>query len=226
MINLVLFAGGKGTRLGSLSKEIPKPMLIVNGKPLIHRVIDLYYGLVDKIIICAGYKSKTIEDYFSNMDNVFVIDTGEETGTAKRLELVKKHITSDIFFLNYSDALSDVNIKDLVKFHKSKKSDLTILSVNPPTMFGLVESDQTGRVTKFQEKTPIQNVYINGGFFVCSKSLLEIFTEIDDHVMFEDQYIFSKLINKNIYTHKHNGFWQCVDTIKDLNILSKKVKDV
>ena len=217
--NLVLFAGGKGTRMGSLSEKIPKPMIMVNGKPLIDRVIDLYDGMINKVIICAGYKHYIIEEYFKENNFVEVINTGLDSGTAKRLSKISHLIETETFFLNYSDAISDVSISDMLRFHEEKKSALTMLSVNPPTTFGVIESDKNEKILRFDEKKNINNIFINAGFFICNKSIIKTVSNVAEEMMFEDPCVMKRIINQGSYSYKYNGFWQCADTIKDIKIL-------
>jgi glucose-1-phosphate cytidylyltransferase len=226
----VIFAGGYGTRIADVTKNLPKPLLDIGGRPMIAHIIDIFlqYNLKNFLIL-TGYKSSEIEYYFKNNKNKYqgvkinCVFTGIKTLTGKRLEMVKNQLEED-FFLTYSDGLSDVNLKKLENFHKKHKKFATVTAVRPPARFGEL-SLAKNKVILFEEKPQLQKGWINGGFFILKKEFLKFVSK--KNIMFEREPIINATKNNQLMAYKHEGFWQCLDTKRDfdnLNILIRKKK--
>ena len=239
----VILAGGLGTRLSEVTNIKPKPMVEIGGKPILWHIMKIYssYGF-NEFIICCGYKGYMIKEYFSNyflhqsdvtfnMSNneiethekrsepwkVTLIDTGLDTMTGGRIKRIGKYLENEEnFFLTYGDGLSDVNIKELLDFHKSNGKLATLTATLPPGRFGALEFDGN-LVRKFKEKPKGDGARINGGFFVLSPKILDYLE--DDSTIWEQEPL-EKLANEgNLTAFKHDGFWQPMDTLKDKNYL-------
>lgn len=224
-MKVVILAGGKGTRLSEYTKLIPKPMMKIVKVPIIVRIIKYYqkFGFKD-FIIATGYKKKVIEQYFSknlNNLNIKTIDTGLNSMTGGRIKFLKNFLNST-FLLTYGDGLSNVNLKKLIKFHKKNKYFVTLTAVRPPARFGGIKISGK-RVKYFKEKSKLDEGWINGGFFVMEP---KIFGYIKNSKTILEQYPLEKLSSqKKLGAYKHNGFWQCVDTIRDKELLEMAVKN-
>jgi len=179
----VILAGGRGTRLNEETKNIPKPMVKIGGKPILWHIMKIYssYG-INEFIICCGYKKEIIENYFKrynspkNKENwkVTFIDTGKESMTGGRLKRVKRLISNEkFFFFTYGDGLSDINIKQLINFHLKNKKLATVTAVRPPGRYGVLNI-KNSMVKKFSEKAKGGDGYINGGFFILSPKVLNL----------------------------------------------------
>lgn len=222
----VILAGGKGTRISEISKDIPKPMIKILGKPIIYRIMEHYsnYGFRD-FIIAAGYKKKIISNFFKNKKiknwNVKVIDTGLNTMTGGRLKRLKKYINEKNFMMTYGDGLSNVNLKKLVNHHIKHKKYATLTAVRPPARFGAIKLNNN-RVSYFKEKSKLDEGWINGGFFVFNKKIFDFIKGDKTYLEREPLQKISK--NNQLFAFKHEGFWQCMDTLRDKEILEKKIK--
>jgi|TARA_Y100000768_G_scaffold25686_1_gene17335 glucose-1-phosphate cytidylyltransferase len=222
----VILAGGKGSRISELSKDIPKPMINVLGKPILIKIMQHYsnYGFND-FIIAAGYKKEVIKKYFKFNKfknwNIEVVDTGLNTMTGGRIKRLKKYINDKTFMLTYGDGLSDVNLEKLLKVHKKSKKIATLTAVRPPARFGAIKIFKN-RVSYFKEKSKLDEGWINGGFFVLEPTIFKFIK--GDKSFFEREPLqkISKL--KQLYAFKHKGFWQCMDTLRDKEILEKALK--
>ena len=222
----VILAGGKGSRISELSKDIPKPMINVLGKPILIKIMQHYsnYGFND-FIIAAGYKKEVIKRYFNFNKfknwNIEVVDTGLNTMTGGRIKRLKKYINDKTFMLTYGDGLSDVNLEKLLKVHKKSKKIATLTAVRPPARFGAIKIFKN-RVSYFKEKSKLDEGWINGGFFVLEPTIFKFIK--GDKSFFEREPLqkISKL--KQLYAFKHKGFWQCMDTLRDKEILEKALK--
>ena len=222
----VILAGGKGSRISELSKDIPKPMINVLGKPILIKIMQHYsnYGFND-FIIAAGYKKEVIKKYFKFNKfknwNIEVVDTGLNTMTGGRIKRLKKYINDKTFMLTYGDGLSDVNLEKLLKVHKKNKKIATLTAVRPPARFGAIKIFKN-RVSYFKEKSKLDEGWINGGFFVLEPTIFKFIK--GDKSFFEREPLqkISKL--KQLYAFKHEGFWQCMDTLRDKEILEKALK--
>ena len=223
-LKVVILAGGKGTRLKEHTKFIPKPMVKVLGKPIILHIIEHYqkFGL-KKFIIASGYKSKIIKDFFKNNKNIKVIYTGKDTLTGGRLKKLKDYV-SDTFFLTYGDGLSNINIKSLLKFHNSHKKIATITAVHPISRFGEINLNSKNMVLNFNEKPQVKNDWINGGFFIFNRDIFK-YLRSDQEIL--EKYPLQKLAKKReLKAFKHKKFWHCIDTIRDIEIVSDLLKIV
>ena len=216
----VILCGGKGTRLREITENIPKPLVEIGGRPIIWHLMKIYsnYGF-NEFILCLGYKGDIIKEYFKDGKewDITFVDTGQETNTGGRIKKIEKYIKGDTFFANYADGLANINLKELLEYHKSKKKAATLTTVNPLSQFGIIEVDNDGAILKFKEK-PLLNQWINGGFFVFNK---EIFNYLDENSVLEKR-PFEKLADKRqITAYKFNGFWMCMDTFKDTQTLNE-----
>jgi glucose-1-phosphate cytidylyltransferase len=224
-MKVVILAGGLGSRLSEYTKILPKPMVKVLGTPIIVRIIKNYvkYGFKE-FLIASGYKSKIIEKYFQkNHKNlkIRVVNTGLKTMTGGRIKRLSKILNNESFLLTYGDGVSNVNIKNLVKFHKKKKNLVTLTAVRPPARFGGVRISGS-KVKYFKEKSSLDEGWINGGFFVVESKFLN-FIKNDLTVLERGPLERVCKLNK-LGAYKHQGFWQCLDTIRDKIILEQKLK--
>ena len=216
-MKLVIFAGGFGTRISEETDKIPKPMVRIGKYPILWHIIKYYsiFGF-SEFIICGGYKVEIIKKYFNNYKNkknwnVKVINTGKNSNTGERLKKVKKYITSS-FCLPYGDGLSNVDINKLLKFHKKNKLIATLTATKPSPHFGKVIF-KGNKVSKFLEKDPKKESWINGGFLVCEK---KIFNYINKKNSIFELDILSLLVKKGqLSAYKHYDFWYCMDTLRD-----------
>ena len=226
-MKVVILAGGLGTRISELTKIVPKPMIKVVGKPLIHRIIDHYYSFGHKeFYIALGYKGELIQKYFKSCKlkkgiQINCIKTGKKTMTGGRIKRLSKYLKSD-FLLTYGDGLSNVNLDKLVKFHKKKRKLVTVTAVRPPARFGTIKiiKDQ---VKYFKEKNHLDEGWINGGFFVMNPNFIKF---INNDQTFLEREPFEKITKKKQFVaYKHKGFWHCMDTLRDKEILEKKIRN-
>ena len=235
----LILAGGKGTRMGSVTEKIPKPMVKLKGKTIMLRIMEHYSrNGINEFIILAGFKQEVIKEYFINLTSYYndivldyktnncnilgtnymdwkvtVVNTGDETQTGGRISRVKEHLKEeDIFHITYGDGLSDVDPKKVEETLIRNNSILTMTSVHPRAKFGeLIKSGDL--VTKFEEKPELTQGLINGGFMVASN---ELFKYIDGDEMLEKEPM-QRLIEKNkLSSYSHEGYWKCFDTKKDV----------
>jgi len=215
---LVILAGGLGTRLAEETKKKPKPMVEIGGKPILWHIIKHYehYGFKN-IIICSGYKGAMIKNFFKK--NIFkdikinVIDTGLNSLTARRLIKIKK-ILPENFCLTYGDAVADINIKKLVRFHFDKNSIFTISGVIPVSKYGSIKYDRGNKIIKFMEKSDFIDNFVSGGYFVLNKKIFK-FINNKKNLMLEKEPMTKIAKTGKMYIYKHYGFWQCMDTLRD-----------
>ncbi len=225
-MKVVILAGGLGTRLSEYTKSIPKPMVKINGKPILLHIIEHYlkYGF-DNFYIALGYKGKIIKQYFKNIKNlkykVHLIETGLNTMTGGRLKRLKKKIGNETFLLTYGDGISDVNLNQLVKFHKKNKKLITLTAVRPPARFGAIKIIGN-KVKTFKEKSKLDEGWINGGFFVIEPKFLNYIK--GDSTFLERDPLEQASRKKQLFAYKHNGFWQCMDTKRDKDYLERILK--
>jgi len=229
-MKVVLLAGGFGTRLSEYTKTIPKPMVKINGKPIIFHIMKHYakYGFKD-FHIALGYKSNVIKKYFKK--NFFdwkinLIETGNNTMTGGRLKKLKNFLGDDTFMMSYGDGLSNINLKKLLKFHQKNKKLVTLTAVRPPARFGAIKI-KNDHVVYFKEKSVLDEGWINGGFFVMETRFLDFIK--NDQTYLEREPLVKATKNKQLVAFKHKGFWQCMDTKRDKDNLeqilkSKKIK--
>ncbi|GAB6194413.1 glucose-1-phosphate cytidylyltransferase [Desulfocastanea catecholica] len=240
-MKVVILAGGYGTRISEESQIRPKPLVEIGDMPIIWHIMKIYssYGLND-FIVCCGYKGFMIKEFFSNyylqksnvtfdlknnlmeMHNcdaepwkVTLVDTGKDVMTGGRLKRIKSYLDGDTFCLTYGDGVSDINISELISFHKRQKNVLaTLTAVQPPGRFGaLVLHEEQDIITHFQEKIKGDGAWINGGFFVLEPEILDYIE--GDATSFEKEPLFNLAREKKLAAYRHNGFWQPMDTLRD-----------
>jgi glucose-1-phosphate cytidylyltransferase len=226
-MKVVILAGGLGTRISEYTKTIPKPMIKVCGKPIIHRIIDHYvkYGHTE-FYIALGYKGEVIKNYFKKQKvdkkiKINLIDTGKNTMTGGRLKRLKKFLDKK-FLLTYGDGLSSVNLKKLINFHNKNKKLITLTAVRPPARFGVIKIN--GKIVEyFREKNSLDAGWINGGFFVIEPKFIDLIK--NDQTFLEQEPFKISTKRKQLLAYKHKGFWQCMDTLRDKEILENKIKE-
>jgi len=243
-MKVVILAGGYGTRLSEETATIPKPMIEIGGRPLLWHLMKSFssYG-ISEFIIALGYKGEIIKHYFlqypqlnSNLKidlatgnietekeiaenwQIDLADTGQETMTGGRLKRLR-HKLDGTFIFTYGDGLSNVNINELVKFHKSHGKLATVTAVNPVSRFGFLNLGENNRVLSFAEKPDYKNDLINGGFFVLEPEAVDY---IDGDAVSWECEPCERLVNAGeMMAYHHSGFWQCVDTLHELRLLRK-----
>ncbi|WP_263381301.1 glucose-1-phosphate cytidylyltransferase [Granulicella arctica] len=236
----VILAGGLGTRISEETSVRPKPMVEIGGRPILWHILKMYsqHGIFD-FVICLGYKGYVIKEYFANYflhtadvtfhmtDNrmevhgnttepwhITLVETGAETGTGGRLKKVASHVANeDAFCMTYGDGVSDVNITESIKFHKSHGKLATLTAVQPVARFGMlgIEGDE---IHTFQEKPSSDLGWLNGGFFVLSPKVLETIPD-EPSTMWEREPLERIASEHNLHAYRHSGFWQPMDTLRD-----------
>jgi len=249
-MKVLILAGGFGTRLSEETGLRPKPMVEIGGMPILWHIMKIYssYGF-NEFVILLGYKGNVIKEFFSNyflyqsnvtfdlknntMDihhnasepwKVTLLETGLKTFTGGRIKKAQSYIGNNDFMLTYGDGVSDVNISDLVTFHKSHGKNISMTAVQPAGKYGALDIKLDNSISSFKEKPKGDGAWINGGFFVCKP---EVFDYIDDEnsPMFEEEPL-SKLANSNqLAAFKHSGFWQPMDTLRDKEMLCRLWED-
>ncbi|RMG60555.1 MAG: glucose-1-phosphate cytidylyltransferase [Bacteroidetes bacterium] len=245
----VIYAGGFGTRISEESGVKPKPMVEVGGKPILWHILKTYshYGIND-FVICCGYKGYVIKEYFSNyflhmsdvtfdMANnsmevhrkyaepwrVTLVDTGLNTMTGGRLKRVAEYVKDEAFCLTYGDGVSDVNIAELIAFHKAQGTMATLTAVQQPGRFGAFSlKEEDTLITNFREKPKgdgHDNAMINGGYFVCEPGVFDLIE--GDETVWEREPMEELAHTGNLSAYKHFGFWQPMDTLRDKNLLEE-----
>jgi glucose-1-phosphate cytidylyltransferase len=239
-MKVVILAGGRGTRISEETGVLPKPMIEIGGKPIIWHIMKLCscYGLND-FIICLGYKGYMIKEYFSHyfmhMSDITIdlsknetkihttvsepwkitlVDTGLETMTGGRLKRVQKYVGNESFMLTYGDGLADVNMQKLVDFHKAGKCLATLTAIQNSGRFGVLDLSQEAKVVSFLEKPINEGGWINGGFFVLEPEVFD-FINSGDATVWEREPLEELAKNGKLCAYKHNGFWNCMDTLRD-----------
>ena len=221
-MKVVILAGGFGTRLSEYTKVLPKPMVTVNGKPILLHIMKQYakYGYKD-FYVATGYKKEIISKYFKKKFfdwNIKLIDTGKNTMTGGRLKRLKEHLGKETFFMTYGDGVSNINIKNLLKFHRKNKKFVTLTAVRPPARFGVLKI-KGKMVNYFREKSKLDENWINGGFFVMEPDFFKYLK--NDKTILEKKPLEKVANAKQLAAFKHEGFWQCMDTKKDRDLLNK-----
>lgn len=224
-MKVVILAGGMGTRISEYTKTIPKPMIKVGNKPIIYHIMKHYskYGYKN-FYIALGYKGHVIKKYFRKKFfdwNINLVETGKNTMTGGRLKRLTKILGKDRFMMTYGDGLSNVNLNKLLKFHKRNKKQLTLTAVRPPARFGAIKITGS-RVNYFKEKSKLDEGWINGGFFVIEPEFLK--TIKNDKTYLEREPFENLAKKRQLSAFKHHGFWQCMDTKRDKDILDKLLK--
>jgi len=240
-MKVVILAGGLGTRLMEETDARPKPMVEIGGKPILWHIMKIYeaYGFND-FIICLGYKSDFIKGYFLNyylynsditieLDKnkvevqlsktesfkITLADTGLTTNTAGRIKRIQKYIVNESFMLTYGDGLSDVNINELLAFHKSHGKLATLTSIQTPSRFGNIEINEYGDVDHFVEKPQADGMWINGGFFVLEPDVFKYLEGDMDLIQWEKKPLIEIAEDHQLVAYKHKGFWKCMDAMRD-----------
>lgn len=240
----VILAGGFGTRISEESGVRPKPMVEIGGRPILWHIMKHLssYGIKDFVVLC-GYKSHMIKDYFANYHlhksdvtfdlgtrsmlvhkngaedwKVTLLETGENTMTGGRIKKAKDHLGKETFLLTYGDGVSDVDINKLVEFHNSNKTLATVTAIQPGGRFGVLSfRGNSPRVAGFREKDQSDGGWINGGFMVLEPEVLDLID--DDSTVFEQTPMKRLAAMGKLQAYFHNGFWQCMDTLRDKNLL-------
>ncbi len=212
----VILAGGYGTRISEESSIVPKPLIEIGGKPILWHIMKIYSAYkIDDFVICLGYKGEKIKEYFEQFDsklwNIQLIDTGLDTMTGGRLKRIQDKI-DDTFCMTYGDGVSDVNLNNLVTFHKEKKSLATLTAIHPPERFGVLNLSGD-YVTEFHEKHTGESSWINGGFFVFEPEIFDYLQ--NDSTVLERAPLETLAKEQKLSAFKHNGFWHPMDTLRD-----------
>ena len=242
-MKVLILAGGYGTRLSEETDIRPKPMIEIGGRPILWHIMKIYshYGFNDFVIL-LGYKGYYIKEYFANYYlhqsditfdmktgqmkvhnnasepwSVTLLDTGIDSQTGGRIKRAKEFIGNETFMLTYGDGVGDINIKELVEFHKKNKTKVTMTAIQPAGRFGALDIDGN-MVNKFIEKPAGDGSWVNGGFMVCEPEVLD--TIESDMSVFEQEPLKSLAEQNELTAYKHIGFWQCMDTLRDKFILN------
>lgn len=246
-MKVAILAGGYGTRISEESAVRPKPMVEIGGYPIVWHIMKLYaaHG-VDDFVLCAGYKGYMLKEYFANyflhmsdvtIDlrtndmttlasaaepwRVTIVDTGEETMTGGRLKRVADHLQGETFCLAYGDCVANVDITDLISFHRREQAVVTLTAIQPPGRFGAVtlRHDQM-RIESFVEKPHGDGAWVNGGFFVVEPKALDYIE--GDETVWEREPLERLAREGSLAAYRHNGFWQPMDTLRDKMVLEER----
>lgn len=245
-MKVALLAGGLGTRISEESHLKPKPMIEIGGKPILWHIMKGYakFGY-DEFIICAGYKQHVIKEWFAdyylhNSDITFdftegnkmivhnnvsepwkvtIVDTGLNTMTGGRVKRIQPYIKNEPFLLTYGDGVADVNIKELVEFHRNHGKCVTLTTVNIAQQKGVLEIDENQTITAFREKSNEDGAVINGGFMVCNPDIFDYLD--DDSTVLEKEPMRKLAADGELKSFYHNGFWQCMDTKREKDLLEE-----
>lgn len=240
----VILAGGFGTRISEESGVKPKPMVEVGNKPILWHIMKIYsaHGIND-FIICCGYKSHVVKEYFANyylhcsdvtfdlVENrmevhnsgsepwrVTLVETGENTMTGGRLKRVKNYLNGETFCCTYGDGVSNVDISDLIAFHRAQEVLATLTAAQPPGRFGAFQlSHDENLITSFKEKPDGDGAWVNSGFFVLEPEVIDYIE--GDSISWEKQPMEALAADRQLAAYRHNGFWQPMDTLRDKNVL-------
>lgn len=215
-VRTVILCGGKGTRAYPQTVSVPKPLLEVDGKPVVNHVMEIYakHGFTD-FVLATGYKHEAVVEFAAGLQNdwtVDVIDTGEETNTGGRVRKIADHV-GDTFFVTYSDGLGDVDLQGTLAHHNAHPGFATMTTVPLPSQYGTVEFNDDGQVQRFREKPKLPDHYINGGFFVFDRRCFDAWPELGEDL--ERDVLPSFGAAGELYVYKHTGFWKSMDTYKD-----------
>jgi len=239
-MKVVILAGGYGTRLSEVTELRPKPMVEIGSRPILWHIMKHYhaYGFDDFVILC-GYKAFMVKEYFINYAahhcdvvvntaknevqfsnnqaenwRVTLLDTGLNTMTGGRIKRAEAYLKDAPFLLTYGDGVADVNLNELVKFHKAKKATCTLTAIQAEGRFGVLQFSDADHVQKFSEKPRGDGSWINGGFFVCEPQIFDYLSEGDDTIF--ERAPLERLANENkLFAYRHDGFWKCMDTLRD-----------
>jgi glucose-1-phosphate cytidylyltransferase len=243
-MKVVILAGGLGTRLQEETSVKPKPMVEIGGQPILWHIMNIYAAQgFNEFIVALGYKSEVIKNYFLNFHDyrkdltidlrngnveahdgesenwiVHLVDTGANTQTGGRLKRLAKWIGDETFMMTYGDGVGDINLSKLLKFHNQMGKFATVTAVHPPSRFGELVIDNH-QVSRFDEKPQTGEGWINGGFFVLEPQVLDYID--DDSMPWERAPMQSLAAEGHLAAYKHHGFWQCMDTLREVQILEK-----
>jgi len=249
-MKVVLWAGGLGTRISEESHLKPKPMIEIGGKPMLWHIMKIYssFGFND-FIVCCGYKSYVVKEYFAdyylhNCDVTFdfsngnsmeihanatepwrvtLIDTGLHTMTGGRVKRVAPYIGNEPFFLTYGDGVSDIDIAAQLAFHRAHKKLVTMTAVSVGQRFGVLQIEDDSTVSSFREKSSADSDMINGGFMICEPGVLDYIQ--DDTTVFEQGPMRQLAAEGQLIAYRHEGFWQCMDTQREKQLLEELWQD-
>lgn len=219
-MQVVILAGGFGTRLSEETDLIPKPMVRIGNIPILQHIVNYYskFGHND-FVVALGYKAEVIVDYFKSIKNpglrIELVDTGLNTSTGGRIKMLESYLDEE-FMLTYGDGLSNVNIDKLIVHHKRFQKIATVTAVRPPARFGTIEISN-GIVTKFAEKDPQEAGWINGGFFCLNRKVCEFIS--DSSISFESEPLNHLVKIQELSAYEHHGWWQPMDTLRDKRTL-------
>ena len=240
-MKVVILAGGLGTRLMEETEARPKPMVEIGGRPILWHIMKIYehYGF-NHFIICLGYKAEFIKEYFLNYylynsditvdlaENklsvhfsktesfiVTLVDTGLNTNTAGRIKKIQKYLDKKTFMLTYGDGVANINIDELLHFHKTHGKLATLTSIQTPGRFGKIEMDQNGIVHQFVEKPQGDGMWINGGFFVLEPEIFNYLIGDMDEIQWEKKPLIEIANDNELVAYKHFGFWKPMDAMRD-----------
>lgn len=245
-MKVVILAGGLGTRISEESHLRPKPMIEIGGNPILWHIMKSYshYGF-NEFIICCGYKGYVIKEYFadyymhrsdvtfdfSNNNKmvihnnvaepwkVTIVDTGLNTQTGGRIKKVQKYIGNEAFMLTYGDGVSDVNLNNVLAFHQAHGKYVTMTAVQPGSRFGVLDISESNIISKFTEKSKEDGGWINGGFMVLEPEVFQ-YLDTSPSLIFEKEPLENIARDGQLVAYKHNGFWQCMDTLRDQSFLN------
>jgi len=220
----VILCGGYGTRLSEETAVKPKPMVKIGGKPILEHIMNIYkyYGY-NQFVLALGYKSEYIKKFYKNKKNIELVYTGKDTKTGGRLLRLKNYLKNEkTFMLTYGDGVSNVNIKQTVRFHKRHGKIATITAVRPPVRFGELKISRN-KVKSFKEKPQVGQGWINGGFFIFNNKVLNFIK--DDQTMLEKEPLEKLTKTGQLMAFEHKGFWKCMDTMRDKILLNKLWKE-
>ena len=245
----VILAGGCGTRLSEETVLRPKPMVEIGGKPILWHILKIYSAHdINEFVICCGYKGHIIKEFFANYClrtcnitfdmrsnttqvhqngaepwKVTLVDTGEETMTGGRLKRVREFLDNETFCLTYGDGVGDVNITELIRFHRKKRTLATLMAVQPPGRFGTFTlAHEETRILNFREKPQGDGAWVNGGFFVLEPGVLDYIS--DDSTVWEKEPLQNLSKDGMLSAYRHLGFWQPMDTLNDKLVLEEHWK--
>lgn len=238
----VILAGGMGTRLAEETTLKPKPMVEIGGRPIIWHIMKIYESFgFNEFIVCLGYKGSQIKEYFVNYSlynsdmtvvdvatgklevrnsnsetfKVTLVDTGFNTNTAGRIKKIQPLVNNETFMLTYGDGVADVNIPELIDFHKKGGKHATLTTIQMPGRFGTIKTDDNGLIKDFKEKYDGDEVWINGGFFVLEPAIFKYLEGDMENVQWEKDPLIRIANDGQLMAYRHRGFWKCMDAIRD-----------